>query len=74
MPIYEYLCPDCGHPFEELVSGTETPRCPACAGERVQKQFSTFGVGDGKPEPGPSGCEACPEAGGPGGCPARTGF
>jgi putative FmdB family regulatory protein len=43
MPIYEYQCQTCGHEFEALVFGRETPRCPSCEGEKVCKLMSTCG-------------------------------
>jgi len=40
MPIYEYVCSKCGHPFEALVRGDERPRCPQCGSQDLGKQFS----------------------------------
>ncbi|NLF70079.1 MAG: zinc ribbon domain-containing protein [Candidatus Anammoximicrobium sp.] len=40
MPIYEYVCSKCGHPFEALVRGKEQPRCPKCGSTNLGKQFS----------------------------------
>lgn len=41
MPIYEYVCCECGNEFEELVfSQEETPVCPKCASDRVEKLMS----------------------------------
>lgn len=45
MPIFEFLCDDCGHPFEELVftsSATKKVSCPECGSVSVSKQISTF--------------------------------
>jgi putative FmdB family regulatory protein len=42
MPIYEYVCMTCENHFEELVRADETPACPGCGAERVEKQFSVF--------------------------------
>ena len=43
MPLYEYVCRDCQERFERyLRSWNEDVRCPACRGERVEKQLSTF--------------------------------
>ncbi len=42
MPIYEYVCMSCESHFEELVRAVETPPCPDCGAEKVQKQFSVF--------------------------------
>jgi putative FmdB family regulatory protein len=40
MPIYEYICQDCGHPFEVLVRGGQIPACEKCASTRLEKQWS----------------------------------
>jgi len=43
MPIYEYTCPDCESPFEEIVRSSDTAvRCPHCGGDRVERQLSVF--------------------------------
>ena len=73
MPIYEYVCRDCGEAFEELVFGEERPRCPRCESARAEKQFSAFAVGGGAaPGPelgsGPGACGTCGDPRGPGAC------
>jgi putative FmdB family regulatory protein len=42
MPIYEFVCLDCGHDFERLqsFSDTTTPGCPTCNSVRVQRRLS----------------------------------
>lgn len=40
MPMYEYRCSQCGHEFEELVFGDETPVCPACHAKETEKLLS----------------------------------
>lgn len=45
MPIYEYLCPECGHPFEKRVSfaaADAVQPCPECGSQRTRKQVSLF--------------------------------
>jgi putative FmdB family regulatory protein len=43
MPIFEYLCEDCGNKFEKLVrNGANGVQCPSCGQERLKQQFSTF--------------------------------
>ncbi len=73
MPLYEYVCKACEHPFEELVFGSETPNCPSCGSGRLERQISTFGVSEGGPDPAPppgGPCAGCPaDAGGAGSCP-----
>jgi putative FmdB family regulatory protein len=40
MPIYEYICRDCGHAFELLVRGEEKATCPSCGRGSVNRQLS----------------------------------
>ncbi|NCG21713.1 MAG: zinc ribbon domain-containing protein [Rhodobacterales bacterium] len=41
MPIYEYICGDCGHAFEKLRRmSAEPPPCPSCSGGHCEKQIS----------------------------------
>ena len=44
MPIFEFVCKECGQPFEDLIFGTDIKGvvCPASGSEQVQKQLSTF--------------------------------
>ncbi|MGD2157215.1 MAG: zinc ribbon domain-containing protein [Anaerolineales bacterium] len=45
MPLYEFVCEECGKLFEELVrsaSAVGEVICPECNSERVQKMVSTF--------------------------------
>jgi len=45
MPVYEYVCRDCGRAFERYVQRwSEAVTCPACAGGAVEKQLSTFAM------------------------------
>jgi len=70
MPVYEYVCRRCDHPFEELVFGGETPACPKCGGDDPEKQFSVFSAG-GEPKAdagGPGSCGTCGDPRGPGAC------
>jgi putative FmdB family regulatory protein len=48
MPLYAYACADCAHHFETLVRADETPACPSCGGERLERQLSLIA----KPAPG----------------------
>ncbi len=69
MPIYEYLCQQCGHKFEMIVHGETRPACPSCKTERVDKQMSTFAVGAGGPwAPSSVPCGSCGDPRGPGAC------
>lgn len=42
MPFYEYVCPSCGHEFEQLQKFSDAPltHCPACHVEGLQKKIS----------------------------------
>ncbi len=42
MPIYEFVCKDCGSSFEKRVAftATTTPACGSCSSDNVQRQFS----------------------------------
>jgi putative FmdB family regulatory protein len=43
MPLYEYLCRDCGLAFERYVRAWGHPvACPDCAGVSVEKKVSSF--------------------------------
>lgn len=45
MPIFEFVCSDCGNPFEELVrssSAASAVVCPKCHSQNVKKKISTF--------------------------------
>jgi len=43
MPIYEYLCSDCGRGFEQLqLRSRETVSCPGCNGRKVERRLSVF--------------------------------
>ena len=40
MPIYEYACRGCGHEFEQLIRTGDTPACPSCKGEDLERLLS----------------------------------
>jgi putative FmdB family regulatory protein len=43
MPIYEYLCDDCGAHYEQIVlSKSAKIACPKCASQRHTLQLSVF--------------------------------
>lgn len=44
MPIYEFVCDDCGTPFESLILGfsTDNVKCPNCDSSEVKKKISSF--------------------------------
>ena len=45
MPIYEYLCQDCGHGLEALQKVADAPLtdCPECGHPSLQKRISAAG-------------------------------
>jgi len=45
MPIFEYICKDCGRAFERIVlrHDSET-ECIHCNSENIEKQLSVFAV------------------------------
>lgn len=59
MPIFEYLCDDCGTKFEKLVRRSDDATlCPSCGESHVTTQYSTFAAranGVAK-EPSMGGC------------------
>ena len=45
MPIYEYVCNECGHEFDALQKFSDAPlkTCPACSKESLKKKISAAG-------------------------------
>jgi putative FmdB family regulatory protein len=57
MPIFEYICKDCGRPFEKIVPRYDSQaECSHCNSANVEKQLSVFAVA------GSSGSSAGSEA------------
>jgi len=46
MPVYDYLCNDCGKEFEKVISLNEHDHdrmtCPHCGSENVEQKAKTF--------------------------------
>jgi putative FmdB family regulatory protein len=40
MPIFDFVCSDCGHQFEALVRGSQAATCPKCQSVKLEKQLS----------------------------------
>jgi putative FmdB family regulatory protein len=64
MPIFEYICQDCGKRFECLFLSRRDQHavvCSHCDSSNVKRIFSTFGLGGGKGEAGSSdsSCRIC---------------
>jgi putative FmdB family regulatory protein len=61
MPIFEYICQDCGRKYEKIVLSASQPvACPHCSSTRKAMQLSVFSA------PAKSG--AVLKGGGSGGC------
>jgi putative FmdB family regulatory protein len=62
MPLFEYLCSDCGRTFEKIVPRHDSPAdCIHCNSQHVEKQLSVFAVAGSAREAaseGP-GCGRC---------------
>ena len=75
MPIYEYLCEDCGTKFEKLVRRTaDAPEveCPSCGQRHLKQEYSTFAAHANGPAR-QSEAPMCP-SGGPCGNPGMCGM
>jgi len=73
MPIFEYICKECDHPFEALVYGDQKAECPKCHSRKLAAQLSVFAVsGKSSSAAGaasPMGaCGSCGDPRGPGSC------
>jgi putative FmdB family regulatory protein len=45
MPLFEFVCSECGKSFEELVrssSAADEVTCPVCGSHQVRRKVSTF--------------------------------
>jgi putative FmdB family regulatory protein len=42
MPLFEYACLTCDHEFEALVRGNDTPECPSCRSQSLERRQSVF--------------------------------
>lgn len=52
MPTYEYVCEDCGKPFDVRASMSAyseglSPSCPACGSKNAVRRFSSVSVATG---------------------------
>jgi putative FmdB family regulatory protein len=51
MPIFEFLCKECGQAFEKIVPRYDSSvECAHCRSENVEKQLSVFAVAGGSKE------------------------
>jgi putative FmdB family regulatory protein len=71
MPIFEYRCRVCEHPFETLVTAARPPVCPTCGSTDLEKQLSVFAAVSGRSAdlaPASGSCGTCGDPRGPGAC------
>jgi putative FmdB family regulatory protein len=71
MPMYEFRCEPCNHPFETLIrSSNDVPHCPKCKGTELRKEFSVPAAARGASAQGTSLPMAAQAGGGcgAGGC------
>ncbi len=66
MPIYEYLCQDCGNKFEKLVrraADAGDMECPSCGQKHLKQEFSTFAAHANGASKRASDAPLCPSGG-----------
>jgi putative FmdB family regulatory protein len=71
MPIFEYKCKECDHPFEALIYGEQKASCPKCKSKKLAPQLSVFAVSakaSASAAPSTGGCGSCGDPRGPGAC------
>ena len=61
MPIFEYLCDDCGTKFEKLVrnGASNDVLCPSCGESHVTTQLSTFAAHASSPRSSQEALPSC---------------
>ncbi|MBW1641496.1 MAG: hypothetical protein JRJ39_13070 [Deltaproteobacteria bacterium] len=72
MPLFDYLCLDCGETSEVLVQGSESPSaCIKCSGTNLKKMLSAHSSLSGPSKtslPGPGDTSCCGTDPGDAGC------
>ena len=74
MPLYEYACRQCDKEFEALVRASDTPSCPACHSDDLQRKLSVFAAhtagasSSQSAMPAMGACGSCGDPRGPGAC------
>jgi putative FmdB family regulatory protein len=58
MPLYEFICRECEHGFEELVRGDEKVECPQCGAKKVDRLLSVPGAPQVKATSLPTACRS----------------
>lgn len=59
MPLFEYVCKQCGAAHEILVRGGESPACPACGSADLEKQAGRFAAVMGGRRGAAPSCDSC---------------
>lgn len=62
MPIFEYLCEDCGTKFEKLMrnGAASTLQCPSCGQDHLKQEYSTFAARAASPKSSAADLPSCP--------------
>ncbi|MBN1522418.1 MAG: zinc ribbon domain-containing protein [Candidatus Aureabacteria bacterium] len=63
MPVYTYICQNCGEQFDLLVGMTmekEELKCKKCSSKNIKKTFGTFSMGKSGSKSGSSFSGSCP--------------
>ena len=68
MPLFDYVCEECDHAFEALVSEDRKPSCPNCQSGRLARQLSRFAVAGAPSASEGAACGACGDPRGAGAC------
>jgi len=61
MPIFDFLCQNCGNKFDVMISNADKDKvkCPECNSPEVKQLLSLFNTGGAKTaSPGCQGCNA----------------
>ncbi|TXH41961.1 MAG: zinc ribbon domain-containing protein [Desulfurellales bacterium] len=45
MPIFDFICKDCGHEYEDFIMRDHRSVCPACGSSRTIKELSAPNLG-----------------------------
>ena len=68
MPIFEYVCQECDHPFEALIYGGKKAECPKCQSKKLAQQLLVFAMstkGSAGASPSVRACGSCGDQRGP---------
>ena len=63
MPLFTYRCTKCDRICEILVRAAETPICPSCGSDELEKQASAFAAKVGSAGDSEPACPSCAQTG-----------